>query len=291
MAGCLTGVALAASAAPQAMGTTIGQLAPGSSPPAICGVGQADFFNSTVSKGDAYVVPPYGTAVTSWSTNAAAAAGQMLTLKVFREVTLDTYRVIAHDGPRSLTGGTINTFPVNIPVAPGDFVGVNNANGVAVPNACVFTDSGFVDPTDRYRGHIGDPADGDVNTYFQSGSIAHVNLKAVIKPVNTFALGALARNKKKGTATLTVEVPVPGTLGLSGTGVKSAAVAGARASQDVSAGATTLQIKAKGKARSKLTRTGKAKVNAVITYTPTDGDPNAQTLKVKLRKKLKRAGG
>jgi hypothetical protein len=287
MAGCLAGLTLTAAAAdPQADAVTIGQLAPNSSP-ANC-PGLFDIFSPTVTKGDSYVVPSYGTAITSWSTNAADGSGQMLTLKIFRLVSGDTYQVIAHDGPRNLTGGTVNTFPVNIGVLPGDLIGLNTANAATVPNACDFSDPAFVSPTDRNRNHIGDIPDGGTQNFPPpGGSVTHTNVKAVVKPINTFTLGALTRDKKKGTATLPVEVPVPGDLALSGKGVKSAASAGARTSTAVSGpGTTTLTIKAKGKARKKLRETGKVTVNALITYTPTDGDPSTQTRKIPLRKSI-----
>jgi hypothetical protein len=279
-AGCFVAIALAGAA--PAGATTIGQLAPGNSP-TLC-FAQSDFFNSSVTKGESYAVPSYATSITSWSTNAGAGPGQTMSFKVFRQVGTDTFRVVAHDGPRALAESTTNRFPVNIAVQPGDFIGINSANAASVNNACVFTDPDFVSPTDRYRGHIGDPADGEENTYFQSGSVAHVNVTAVVKPINAFTLGVLTRNKKKGTAAISVEVPAPGELTLSGKGVKAAA--NARSSAAVAApGTATLTIKAKGKTAKKLAQTGKATIKATIKYTPSDGDPNAQTRKVTLRRK------
>jgi hypothetical protein len=283
--GCLAVSAMAV-APTQVDAVTIGQLAPNSSP-ANC-PGKFDIFSPTVTKGDSYAVPSYGSAITSWSTNAADGPGQMLTLKVFRLVSGDTYQVIAHDGPRELTGGTVNTFPVNIGVLPGDLIGLNTANAATVPNACDFSDPAFVNPTDRNRNHIGDVPDGGTQSFPPpGGSVTHTNVRAVVKPVNSFTLGALITNKKKGTAMLSVTVPAPGELSLSGKGVKGAAAALARISVDVSApGTTTLRIKAQGKTRKKLQEIGKAWVKAKVAYTPTDGDPNTQTRKVKLRKKL-----
>jgi hypothetical protein len=211
----------------------------------------------------------------------------MLTLKIFRLVSGDTYRVIAHDGPRDLVGGTVNNFQVNIPVVPGDLIGLNTANAASVPNACDFSDPAFVSPTDRNRNHIGDVPDGGTQDFPPpGGSVTHTNVRAVVKPVNSFTLGALARNKKKGIATLSVDVPAPGELSLSGKGVKSAR-ANRRVSQVVPApGTATLRIRAKGKAQKRLRKTGKVRVKATVTYTPTDGDAAAQALKVTLKKKL-----
>ncbi|HEY6654678.1 MAG TPA: hypothetical protein VI028_11160 [Solirubrobacterales bacterium] len=57
-------------------------------------------------------------------------------------------------------------------------------------------------------------------------------------------------------------------------------------SKSVGAGQAQLLIKAKGKKKRKLNETGKAKLNVAITYTPTGGDPNIQSVKVNLKKKL-----
>jgi len=96
--------------------TTIGQLAPGTSPPASCGGGPFDSFNQTVTSGSSYVVPSTGVKVTSWSTNAAAAGvgQQMLEMKIFRKVAEPlTYKVVGHDGPHPITPGVLNSFPTS----------------------------------------------------------------------------------------------------------------------------------------------------------------------------------
>jgi hypothetical protein len=107
-----------------------------------------------------------------------------------------------------------------------------------------------------------------------------------VKPSNAVTLGAITRNKKKGTATLTVNVPNPGELTGSGNGVKASSAGGAVISKSVPAGAAQLLIKAKGKKKRKLNETGKVKLNVAVTYTPTGGDPSTQSVKVKLLKKV-----
>jgi hypothetical protein len=108
----------------------------------------------TVTSGNGYVVPKPG-AVISWSTNAAAGSGQMLELKMFRQVSGATYSVVGHDGPRALTGGVENTFSAHIPVQAGDVLGLNSANAGSVPNACLFSAL-----SDSYLGRNLDLADG-----------------------------------------------------------------------------------------------------------------------------------
>ena len=45
-------------------------------------------------------------------------------------------------------------------------------------------------------------------------------------------------------------------------------------------------VKATGKKRKKLNKTGKVKLSVAVTYTPTNGDPGTESVKVKLKKKL-----
>jgi hypothetical protein len=105
---------------------------------------------------------------------------------------------------------------------------------------------------------------------------------------NAFTIGTISRNKKKGNATITVNLPDPGQLVGSGTGVKASSAGGAVISKSVGTGQATLVVKAKGKKRRKLNATGKVKLNVAITFTPTGGKSNTQSLKVKLKKKLKK---
>jgi len=44
----------------------------------------------------------------------------------------------------------------------------------------------------------------------------------------------------------------------------------------------------KGKKRRKLNEKGKVKLNVALSYTPTGGSPQSQSLKVKLKKKHKK---
>jgi hypothetical protein len=282
LAATLAALSLAAIPSP-ATAVTIGQLAPGSPPPASCNVAALDLLNRTVGSGNSYVVPATGGisawTVNSWSTNAAAGSGQMLKMKIFRKIAdpLD-YRVVGHD-LRPLTGGTVNTFPVSIPVQAGDVLGLNLANAMAVPNACDFSASG------RRAYHDGDLGDGEAATFSPETSDFRLNITAEVEPLNTFTLGAITRNKKKGTATLTLNVPNPGELTGSGNGVSAAGAA--VISKTVSApGQAQLLIKAKGKKKKKLNRKGRVKLTVAIAYTPTGGDPSSQSIKVKLKKKL-----
>jgi hypothetical protein len=266
--------------------TTIGQLATENPPTANCSVMAFDVLQPTVTAGTTYVVPAGGTLITSWSTNAAAGVGQTLEMKVFRQVAAPvTYRVIGHDGPHTLTPGTVNTFPTNVPVQPGDVLGLQTASSAMT--ACL---SSALDDSDFARS--GDLADGASGDFIPNSDFGRVNVTAsvAIRPSNTFSFGGVKRHKKTGAATLAVNVPGPGTLALTGKGVKTQrAGGGAVASKTVSAAGTVkLPIKAKGKAKHKLNKTGKVKVKVTVTYTPNGdvvGDPKAQTKRVNLVKK------
>jgi hypothetical protein len=105
---------------------------------------------------------------------------------------------------------------------------------------------------------------------------------------NEFTIATISRNKKKGTATVTVNLPDAGELVGSGNGVKASSAGGAVTSKSAPAGPAQLVIKAKGKKKRKLARTGKVKLNVAITFTPTGGKAKTASLKVKLKKKLKK---
>lgn len=138
---------------------TIGQLAPGL-PAALCSQVQIDSVPFLAATGHDYVVPENGV-LTSWSTKAAAGPGQMLTLKVFRPQSDGSFTVVAHDGPRALTGGVVNTFKVHIPVQTSDVIGLNSANDVQVSNACEFLGENPPDENnDIVDTFAGDAADG-----------------------------------------------------------------------------------------------------------------------------------
>lgn len=268
------------SASPAGAAVTLGQVDPDPTPNVTC-ILDADATQPTVTGGTSYVVPGTGT-ITSWSHQARAASGQTLSFKVFRKVADPaTYMVVGHDGPRSLTGGVLNTFGgISIPVKPGDVIGVNSGSGTMT--ACLFSV-----PGQTYSYTSPGLADGQ-SVPFLEGSDGRTNVSAVFTPANTFTLVGKAKlKKKKGTATITVDVPNPGDLTGSGKGVKVASAQGAVTSKTVTApGKVMLTIKAKGKKQKTLNETGKVKVTPKITYTPAGGDPSTQSIKVKLKKNL-----
>jgi hypothetical protein len=266
---------LAVSGASASASVTLGQLAATPSGAAPTGV---DFAQLGVSSGNVYTVPGNGT-ITSWSTNSIAGA-QTLTMKIFRKVSDPAfYRAVGHDGPRNPTGGLLNTFATSIPVQTGDVIGLNSGGGANVINSATTGDTfGSKVPPGLNDGEA---------AAFTTGSGGKLNVSAVFVPSNTATLDTTVLNKKKGTATLNLTLPNPGDLTASGTGVSASSAGRAVASKAVPAGAAQLLVKATGKQRKKLNANGKVTLNVTITFTPTNGDPGTQPVKVKLKKKTK----
>jgi hypothetical protein len=98
------------------------------------------------------------------------------------------------------------------------------------------------------------------------------------KPSNAFHIGSLKRNRRKGTGLLAVDLPGPGVLSLTGKGL---------AKQQLTlsvAGTVGLPIRPAGKAKRVLSFAGQVKTTARITFTPTGGDPDTETIKARLVK-------
>lgn len=221
-------------------------------------------------------------AITSWSYNATGTdPGQMMTMKVFRKVADPaTYQAVGHDGPRPIAPG-LNTFAADVPVQPGDVLGAGLP--VSVNTACVFSapgDSHLFLFNGNQGGNLADGASGAFDLYPDY----RVNVSAVVAPSNSFTVGAVTRNKRRGAATINCTVPNPGDLSGAGKGVRAAGAAAP--SKAVSAGQAKLLIRAKGNRKRKLNSAGKVKLGVVVTYTPIGGDPSSKSVRVKLKKKL-----
>jgi hypothetical protein len=272
---CIATVSMIAHVTPSLASVTIGQLAP-PSPPTTC-FGSSDVIQPTVVAGNTYVVPslpPAGAlAITSWSTSAYAGAGQTYTLKVFHFVAGSTWKVVGHDGPHELTAGTVNTFPANLRVSPGDVLGAGRGSA---PSACVFSAPG---ESFLYASPSGSLDDNQSGTFASAPTDFRVNISANVAPANEFTLSAAVLNKKRGTATVTATLPNPGDLSLSGHGVKTSSATA------VPGTAIPLAIAAKGKKKRKLNRKGKVRVTADVTYTPVGGDRRILPVSVKLKKR------
>ena len=267
MAGLALVIAALALPARAAAAVTIGQV-PSAPPPATCN-GGFEYLETSVTGGTLYVARQAGT-ITSWSTNAAS-AGATYTLKIYRRTAdPDAFQVIAHAAPHTLEAG-LNSVPVNLPVLSGDLIGFR---GIGPMNSCTFPLAG-----DTVLRTSADLSDGAFTT-FASVSDVRLNLAANLVPSNSFTLTGLTRDRRRGTATLTLDLSNPGTAGLTGRGLEKPQ------SKNLSVpGSLIFPIAATGKLKRRLDRTGKATLQVNATFSPIGGDPSAQTITVKLKKR------
>jgi hypothetical protein len=258
-------------ASPAAATITIGQVQPAAATPDTCGPSSGSVIQPTVTSGTPYVVPVNGIRITSWSTRANSTSNQTLALRVLRPLGGAVYMAVGHDGPRALIPSTVNTFPVNIPVRPGDVVGADSSNTPNFPVACMFTV-----PGETYWTSFPSPnPDEGTSATFHSGPNQRVNLSAEVEVSNVFSFVSLSRNKKKGRATATVDVPGAGNVSVGGKGL-------AAQSRHSDGGPVALGVIPNKKTHRKLLAKGRARVTASFTYAPTGGTPNTQSEKVKL---------
>lgn len=179
---------------------TLGQLAP-PNPSAICSGAPAEVLQATTSSTpNPYVVPVSGL-ITSWSTNAAAGAGQTFKLKVFRRVGGDIYTVVGQDGPRPLAPSALNTFAVSIPVQAGDLIGLNDQDVETTANACLFETGS---PADVYAAVVGDAPNGASVILPPILPGYRLNISATLKPPPTIAAISPAAGSIKGGAVVTI---------------------------------------------------------------------------------------
>jgi hypothetical protein len=98
---------------------------------------------------------------------------------------------------------------------------------------------------------------------------------------NNFEFGKFYRHKDKGIGALVVNVPGPGTVSL------RSALLRYQENDTTEGGDVGLSVLAqRGQATSKLRRTGKLKARARVTYTPDNGTPNTQKIKLTLKLNL-----
>jgi hypothetical protein len=108
-----------------------------------------------------------------------------------------------------------------------------------------------------------------------------------VNPTNAFTLG-----KQKGKK-LTVTVPGPGTLSVTDASAAKAGQASSAAKKKslkkstvtaAAAGVVTVKLKLTKSAKQRLKSKGKLGAKGAITFTPTGGEPNTQTKKLKFKK-------
>jgi hypothetical protein len=234
--------------------------------------------NATLAEPGASVTSPVTGTIVRWRL-VVESTGAPFALRVLRPAVGGETGVGTSSQVTPTSTGT-QTFDTNLPVKAGDLIGLDLVTGSSRVGEAVPVAGSTVY---QWNPALADGSTAPQNTTFPNSELGFN--ADVEKPSNTFSLGAITRNKKKGTATLTFNVPNPGDLAGSGQGARVASTEAAT-SKAVPAGAAKLVVKAKGKKKRKLNETGKVKLNLAITYTPTGGDPSTQSLKVKLRRKL-----
>lgn len=165
-------------------------------------------------------------------------------------------------------------------VVPGLPAAAELCTTVCQPGSDAFGLGGFVAPRGidaDCRGAIYVGGVGRIDKWGESG------VRTPPCPSNAFTIGRVTRNKKRGTVAVEVTVPGPGSL-VATVGKKL----GASVPQPDGAGTLLVTVKAAGKGVKTLARKGKLRGTLVLTFTPPNGDPNAQSRALKLTKKLKK---
>jgi hypothetical protein len=170
------------------------------------------------------------------------------------------------------------SYGVQLPIRIGDYIGLDCCNpAIFAPDAEFFV-TGTTAIRNEWQPGLADGGQGRAPLRTNPYEIA---LNAEVNPTSTFALQMITHNKRRGTATIAAKVPNPGELTGSGKGVNATVI-----SRKVRApGRVKLLIKAKGRKKRKLNSTGKVRVRPEITYTPTGGSANTQSVKVWLIKR------
>ena len=250
---------------------TLGQL-PSFAPSPTCTPTPDDYLQPSVTGGNLYIARQAGT-ITSWSTRSSG-AGATYVFKIFRRTTdPDVFTVVARSSPRTLTAG-INTVPVNVAVRSGDMIGLNESG---LLNSCTFPQ-----PGDGVLTRSGNLAPGASGAFAPENDV-RLNLSAILVPSNDFAIVAITRDRKQGSAKVIVNVSNPGVITLTGKGLKK------RATKNIAVARTVhFQVAAAGARKRKLAKTGKATLTPTLTFTPTGGDPASKPFTAKLRKRRSR---
>lgn len=248
---------------------TIGQVA--EFPPAASCTSDFDYLQPSVTGGNLYIAREAGTIV-SWTTNSAA--GATYVFKVFRRTTdPDAFQVISHAPPRTVTTTGRNTFPASISVRSGDMVGFHESG--AGPTTCTFPVTG-----DSVLSLFGNLSDG-TSGVFTPRNDQRLNLSALLVPSNSFTLGGISRDRRRGTASLTVTTSNPGVVTLSGTNLKKG-----RAAKTLAVpGPVSFSIAAAGRKRRVLQRRGHVSLQLTVTFAPIGGDASSQAINLRLKKR------
>jgi hypothetical protein len=203
-------------------------------------------------------------------------------LRVIRPATGGAYTGVSSSALVTASTYGLHSFSTSLPIRAGDLIGLDL--GETTDIGTDVSQAEVTGSTVYEWGNNGFLADGATAPPKNVYPDFELLFNAEVVASNTVVVGTTQRNKKNGTATLNLTVPNPGTLTASSNGARVSSTT----SQEVAAGPVQVLIKATGKKKRSLNRTGKVKVNVALAYAPTLGDPGQQSVKVKLKKKLKR---
>jgi hypothetical protein len=255
----------------------------------------------TVSPAPSYEVPAGTWTLTSWSAQGGLKGGSVK-LRIFRPTaTPGQFRLVAESPLETITAATIATFPAEIPVEPGDRLGLQTGPGTGGINDYPSTYSAPLG--NRQYGVIGGPqvgqtvgTGGEYEVGNDNGHLLNIEATLTSPPESpgvtssgegsivapapaggssgpaapaqtpaTLRLAKLKKNRGKGTTNVFAQVSGPGSLTLTGKGI----VKTIGTSRE--AGLVKLTAIAKGATKRLLAKTGKAKVLATIVFAPADG--------------------
>jgi hypothetical protein len=224
------------------------------------------------------LISPVNGTVTSWSFKSGSAGGNPIRLRVLRQTSGGTvFPVFTGAGtsaPVPAAIGVVGPNATSLPIKAGDSVGLDFFASLVEANTPGARQAFWIMPP------LADGSTRQSNSTFENGEVM---VQATVEPTNTITLGAITRNKKKGTATVTITVPNAGQLSYAGTGVTVTGPASVAAPGDVQ-----LTVKATGKKAKKLKRKGKASVSFGTTFTPNFGAASITPDSLMLRKKRKK---
>ena len=204
----------------------------------------------TVSAAPTPLKSPVNGAVVSWfSDQGGAGEGTYgnLRLRIIRDAGGGTYKAVrsgpATSIPYPLGHPIAITVNPGLPISQNDYVGVDLLDSTSA--LATRTTAGF-----SYA--FWSPALTEGATLAPNAPVVarEALLQATIEPTNTFSIGAVTRNKKKGTATVSLALPNLGVLTGSGNGASVASAAGAVISKSAAAGPATLRSRPRERRRS-----------------------------------------
>jgi hypothetical protein len=129
------------------------------------------------STGPSYVVPAPGGVITSWTYRGGANPDQ-IKFKVLRPIAQLTWTVVGESAVTTMVPNTLNTFPIRVPVEPGDTIGLRT---FAADSACL--QSGLADEDHVWLCEsCTDPGPGVTVSVNGAESNERVNVSAQVEP-------------------------------------------------------------------------------------------------------------